>query len=226
MSVAVPDVTGLTQGAAETALVAAGLVLGDVTTANSCTVDEDLVISQDPAAGEDVDAGSTVDLVISLGPLEPTGVLGIAVDGLRKCVAGSATFQSAVDAEDAAAALAFVHAWRMESDIEPPFAFVGPAHEVRDRVSTAGAYPERGGVLLALVLPLRDTDDDLEAFYAFDNIRDGVISDIAAIAEASGFLHIRSIELDAENYGLWSATEKRARGAEGIQAWHTITWGF
>lgn len=66
-NVTVPDVTGLSQEDAETALTDEGLVLGDVTEANSNVVASGLVISQDPAADEVVSPGSAVAIVVSLG---------------------------------------------------------------------------------------------------------------------------------------------------------------
>ena len=66
-TVAVPDVVGLAQATAEADIVAAGLVLGTVTTEFSDTVPAGDVISQNPAAGTDVALGSAVDLVVSLG---------------------------------------------------------------------------------------------------------------------------------------------------------------
>ena len=65
--VAVPSVTGLSQGTAEAAITSAGLVVGNVTTASSSTVAEGDVISQTPAGGSDVELGTSVDLVISTG---------------------------------------------------------------------------------------------------------------------------------------------------------------
>ena len=66
--VAVPDVVGQAQATAETTIVAAGLVVGTVTTAPSATVPAGDVISQSPPGGTSVPLGSTVDLVISTGP--------------------------------------------------------------------------------------------------------------------------------------------------------------
>ena len=63
-----PDVVGQSQAAAEAAIIAANLIVGDVTTTNSDTVPVSDVISQDPLAGTNVAAGSAVDLVVSLGP--------------------------------------------------------------------------------------------------------------------------------------------------------------
>jgi hypothetical protein len=67
--VPVPDVTGLAQAEAETAIVSAGLVVGTVTTANSDTVPAGNVISQDPVGGTLLPTGSAVDITVSLGPV-------------------------------------------------------------------------------------------------------------------------------------------------------------
>jgi len=66
----VPNVVGLTQAAAESAITGVSLV-PSATTANSNTVAIGKVISQDPAAASTVDTGSTVDIVVSLGALVP-----------------------------------------------------------------------------------------------------------------------------------------------------------
>ncbi len=65
--VMVPNVAGLPEADAEAAIVAAGLTVGRVTTANSTSVPAGNVISQDPAANTPVLPGSAVDLVVSLG---------------------------------------------------------------------------------------------------------------------------------------------------------------
>jgi hypothetical protein len=71
--VQVPDVVGMAQAEAESAIVSAGLVVGAISYDYSDTVPEGYVISQDPAAGTQVSNGSTVDIVISVGS---------AIDGL------------------------------------------------------------------------------------------------------------------------------------------------
>ena len=68
VTIPVPDVAGLTQAAAETAITNAGLTVGSVSTANSDTVPAGNVISQTPAAATEVTPESTVDLVVSTGP--------------------------------------------------------------------------------------------------------------------------------------------------------------
>src|SRR5262249_24573750 len=66
----VPNVVGLTQPAASDAIVAAGLVVGVVTTSPSATVPSGSIISQNPAAGAPVAAGAAVALVVSSGPAQ------------------------------------------------------------------------------------------------------------------------------------------------------------
>jgi len=66
--VSVPNVTGMTQTDAGSAITAANLVLGTLSSAYSATVPAGNVISQNPASGTSVQAGSSVSLVISSGP--------------------------------------------------------------------------------------------------------------------------------------------------------------
>ncbi len=64
----VPGVVGLQQAAAESAIGAAFLIVGNTTLAPSNTVNLNEVISSDPAGGTDVIVFSAVDLVVSDGP--------------------------------------------------------------------------------------------------------------------------------------------------------------
>jgi beta-lactam-binding protein with PASTA domain len=72
--VSVPNVVGMTQAAAITAIRGHGLVrrkriqLGTVTTQSSSTIAAGSVISESPAAGTSVNVGSAVDLAVSSGP--------------------------------------------------------------------------------------------------------------------------------------------------------------
>jgi serine/threonine-protein kinase len=68
----VPNVVNLTQADAQTALDDAGLVLAVGGTETSATVPAGSVISQDPPAGEKVDKGTTVTIVVSSGTPTPT----------------------------------------------------------------------------------------------------------------------------------------------------------
>ncbi len=67
VAVTVPNVMGLARADAESEIALAGLSVGAVTEANSDTMPVGTVISQTPPGGEQADAGSGVDLVISLG---------------------------------------------------------------------------------------------------------------------------------------------------------------
>jgi serine/threonine-protein kinase len=68
----VPDLVNRTQADAEAALDDAGLELGSVTPETSETVPAGSVIRQDPPAGETVDKGSAVNIVVSSGPPTPS----------------------------------------------------------------------------------------------------------------------------------------------------------
>ncbi len=82
----VPDIFGLTEAAANSAITSASLVVGTVTSAYSSTVAAGLVKSQSPAAGATVLVGSAVDYVLSLGPAPTTivpDVVGLSVSAAR-----------------------------------------------------------------------------------------------------------------------------------------------
>jgi beta-lactam-binding protein with PASTA domain len=64
----VPDVTGMTEAGAKSALIDAALAVGGVSYEYSSTVALGAVIAQSPIGGATVHVGSPVDLVISLGP--------------------------------------------------------------------------------------------------------------------------------------------------------------
>lgn len=63
--VKVPNVVGLTQAAATTAITSVGLIVGTVTTQFSSTVKAGVVISESPIASTSVISGSAVNLVIA-----------------------------------------------------------------------------------------------------------------------------------------------------------------
>jgi beta-lactam-binding protein with PASTA domain len=85
--VSVPNVVGLTQTAAASAITSAGLTVGTVTTASSATVAAGHVISEFPAAGTSVAVGSPVNVVVSSGPA-PVNVPNLV--GLTQAAAASA----------------------------------------------------------------------------------------------------------------------------------------
>jgi beta-lactam-binding protein with PASTA domain len=81
----VPNVVGMVQANAEAAITAAGLKVGAISTKNSDTVVAGNIISQNPSSGTSVPQGSSVNLMISLGPFQAViGPQGGTVD--RKSV--------------------------------------------------------------------------------------------------------------------------------------------
>ena len=79
-NVNVPNVVGMTQTAAGTALTNASLTVGATTTQSSTTVPSGSVISQNPGAGASVAPGSAVALVISSGaPVTPPATGGLVL---------------------------------------------------------------------------------------------------------------------------------------------------
>lgn len=66
-TVTVPSVVGYAQADATSTLTSAGLTVGTITSDYSSTVSEGYVISQSVTANKTVTAGTTVDLVISMG---------------------------------------------------------------------------------------------------------------------------------------------------------------
>ena len=85
--VAVPNVEGLTQAAATTAITGAKLKMGSITQQASNTVASGKVISQEPGSGSSVAEGSPVKLVISSGPQIATVP---NVEGLTQAAASAA----------------------------------------------------------------------------------------------------------------------------------------
>ena len=65
--ITVPDVTGQSQAEAETALVEAGFLVGDITTVYSSTIPAGAVVSQDPAGGASAVPGSPIHIFVSQG---------------------------------------------------------------------------------------------------------------------------------------------------------------
>jgi 6-phosphogluconolactonase (cycloisomerase 2 family) len=89
-NVTVPNVVGMTQAAASSAITGAGLTVGTVTMANSSTVAAGDVISENPAAGASVASGSAVALTVSSGPAPPPQVAVPNVVGATQAAATTA----------------------------------------------------------------------------------------------------------------------------------------
>jgi 6-phosphogluconolactonase len=90
--VAVPNVVGMTQAAATTAITGAGLTLGTVTMASSATVASGNVISQSPAAATSVASGSAINLTVSSGGTQVAvpNVVGMTQAAATTSITGAA----------------------------------------------------------------------------------------------------------------------------------------
>jgi beta-lactam-binding protein with PASTA domain len=93
----VPGVSGLSQAAAEAAILAADLVVGTVTPQTSSTIPAGEVISQDPAAGTSVSPGTAVDLVVSLGDPAPPAIIALSPADGAGGIGVTATLSAAFD---------------------------------------------------------------------------------------------------------------------------------
>ena len=102
VQVIVPNVVALSQTAAETAITGAGLVPA-VTTANDPNVPAGDVISQDPAGGASVDLGSTVGIVVSLGPVSQVivpNVVALSQTAAETAITGAGLVPAVTTAND------------------------------------------------------------------------------------------------------------------------------
>lgn len=91
-SYTVPNVVGMTQSAAATAIVNAGLTVGSVTSAASSTVPAGQVTTQNPAPGTVMAVGSAVSFEVSLGP-PGSVVVSIAVTPASASIAKGSSMQ-------------------------------------------------------------------------------------------------------------------------------------
>ncbi|OUQ48718.1 Stk1 family PASTA domain-containing Ser/Thr kinase [Lachnoclostridium sp. An118] len=88
--VSVPDVRGTDENTAKNTLSGAGLKV-TVTTDYSDSVAQGNVISQDPSGGTKVDAGTNVNIVVSLGsrPVSVPSVVGVSESNARQLIASA-----------------------------------------------------------------------------------------------------------------------------------------
>lgn len=87
-TVAVPDLSGMTEDEARAELEGANLTLGDVSQANSKGVEKDHVIKSDPGDGQAVSEGSAVDIVTSTGQVDLPNLVGMTEDKAKETIAG------------------------------------------------------------------------------------------------------------------------------------------
>ena len=93
-TVAVPDLAGLTQSEAEQKLEEAKLTLGEVTQANSASVEQDHVIESKPAEGQAISEGSSVDIVTSTGQVKLPNLVGMTENQAKDAISKLRLFSS------------------------------------------------------------------------------------------------------------------------------------
>jgi serine/threonine-protein kinase len=138
----VPDLVNRTQADAEIALAEAGLNLGSVTPEASATVPAGSVVRQDPAAGEQVDKGSSVNIVVSTGPPSPSPTPTVSPSGVA--VPNVYGMQSSV-AEQELIALGLTAAFRQKAGTGQQAGTV-----VRVKPDTGTVVPTGSTVLLVI----------------------------------------------------------------------------
>lgn len=84
--VSVPSTVGMGRQEATTTLEDAGLELGDVTEEDDASQTRNRVVSSEPASGETVKQGSTVDLVVASGDVELPDYTGQKISTVRQKV--------------------------------------------------------------------------------------------------------------------------------------------
>lgn len=97
----VPSLAGLTQEQARKALEAEGLEIGSITTADSGTIDKDKVIKSNPAEGEAVKKGDSVDLEVASGNFRiPQDLVGGTKEALQQFVDANRVRLTITEKED------------------------------------------------------------------------------------------------------------------------------
>ena len=88
-NISVPNVVGMTEFEATSAIENAGLILGAVTIASSDTVSAGSVISQNPVGGVQIAPGSAVNLVVSSGPATSPVITSVEIIGGEMVFSGT-----------------------------------------------------------------------------------------------------------------------------------------
>jgi len=97
----VPSLAGLTQEQARKALEAEGLEIGSITTSDSGTIDKDKVIKSNPAEGEAVKKGDSVDLEVASGNFRiPQDLVGGTKEALQQFVDANRVRLTITEKED------------------------------------------------------------------------------------------------------------------------------
>jgi beta-lactam-binding protein with PASTA domain len=139
--VAVPNVVGLTQAAATTAITAAGLIVGEFGSSQDSTVPYGTVAGEYPAAGTAVATGSAVNITVSSGsPSVPATVPKVV--GLTQATASTAiTIAGVVVGTVTTASSLTVASGSVTSQTPPATTSVPPGTTVNLILSSGAATP-------------------------------------------------------------------------------------
>jgi beta-lactam-binding protein with PASTA domain len=215
---AMPDVVGKPQSAAEAVLTNAILLVGTVTREHSATVPIGAVIAQTPASGTPVLPGTTVDLAVSSGvqPALMPDLLGQPRTQAESAVAGAGLVLGSVtlDHSDSVAADGVISQSPAPGTLLPPGTAVsivvslGPAPAVVDPVEGEGEALDAGKVQQQLA----------DAHASADTNGNGQLSFNEAAAAVPGLSQAMFNTLDTDEDGQLSAEEL---GTEDGSGW----WG-
>ena len=180
----VPNVVGGTQAAAGTALTAAGLTVGAVTSVNNAAV-AGTVISQSPAAGTNTAPGTGVALTVSLGPAlrAVPSVVGLTQAAATTAIQTAGLTLGAVTQ----AASATIARGNVISSTPAAGALVPPGSAVAIVVSSGA--PQPAGLVLALAF---DEAAGTTAIDSSTTLRNGTILGAVRVAGKIG----RALQFD------------------------------
>lgn len=139
---------------------------------------------------------------------DPSGSIALVLKSLREGLSQSATFQTLVDAEDAAEAKAWIHYERLpdpasdadsytaaELDAYRPYAIVSFApNSFRADLIAQSTFDARGRVLLELVREPDDSGGRAGADLDWLNVVGGIVDDLATLVETAGCLMFSRVE--------------------------------
>lgn len=165
VQVIVPDVVGLDQAGAESAIESALLVVGTVSTVSSDSVPAGNVISQSPSGGSTVTSGTSVDLTVSLGSAAGMPRMIAPPDG--STLSGSSeTFVWSAEGES-------VTNWRLEIGTTPGGRDVYRANFTPDVTSQLVSGLPTDGSTLYVTLKWRTDGASSSASYVYTASGDG-----------------------------------------------------
>ncbi len=191
----VPDVTGISQGAAENELRAANLQVGHISRIPDQFMAADHVISQDPGPGIEVVAGSPVALVVSLGvdPVEIPVVVGLSEVAANATLAGAGFLVGNIT-------------WTSHASV--------PDGHVIDQQPSAGTLAAFGSTVGLIVSSGPSVS---AAWLQFDGVNDVVTIPSSAALKVSGALSIEARIPAAHDFRQQNAGSRPSEGS-GLRA--------